>query len=436
MHRADRRRRGPGAVATGLTVLVLGAAACTGSSGEDRSHVDRTVKPEPVRWTAERTIAGVQPGGVTTDPVTGTTYVGGSVPAAAASSYSGPLIKGGTRKPVLWARSADGSWHEVALRVRSFYGAQATLASVSADGRLVGLGAVAGGAHANPRPSFFVGDARRVAEREQNFYVYGGENAVGIVSVAAGSRTLLMVGQWAPDGHRASGALWTSPDGTTYVRHDEIPGLGDSADGQRTTSPQAAAAVGDRFVVVGSVTDLTKAALSIVPAVWTSDGTSVELGSLPALAGQLGGPTAIACATPKPASGTCLTAGLVTQQGHDVLAAWTVDVGSNPTGPAHGTSVDVRGCPTPAPAPDLGQSVARPPRVRVSVDGAGSGWIVAATSRSGVACHVTHGAARPVTLPAACTPVAVQAPPGAESATNRPELVCADARGVQAYRQS
>ncbi len=80
----------------------------------------------------------------------------------------------------------------------SFYGAQATLASLSAYGRVVGLGAVAGGAHANPRPSFFVGGPTAVAEREQNFYVYGGENAVGIVSVAAGPRTLLMVGQWAP----------------------------------------------------------------------------------------------------------------------------------------------------------------------------------------------------------------------------------------------
>jgi hypothetical protein len=430
--RSAARRRRRAALTVGGVVLLLGASACTGSSGADRGNDDQNAKPEQLTWTAERTIDGLRPGGVTTDPVSGTTYVGGSLPASADSSYSGPLIKGGTRKPVLWARSAGGSWHEVPLKVTSFYGAQATLASLSANGRLNALGAVAGGAHANPRPSFFVGDATRVTEREQNFYVYGGENAVGIVGVAAGPSTLLMVGQWAPDGHRASGALWTSPDGVTYVRHDEIPGLGDSADGKRTTSPQAAAAVGDRFVVVGSVTDLSKPELSIVPAVWTSTGTAVSLGSLPAAAGQLGGPTAVACAAPNPPSGRCLAAGLVTEQGTEVLAAWTVTVG----GTARGTPVDLNGCSAPPLAPDPGESVARPARVRVSVDASGDGWVVASTGRGGVACRVTHGAARPVTVPAGCIPVAVQSPAGPDAGSSRPELVCADASGVRTDRQS
>lgn len=428
MRRTERRRLSA-AAAVGALALVLGVAACTGSSAGTDQRPDTV---EQLTWAAEQTIDGVRPGGISTDPVTGTTYVGGSLPASAASSYSGPLIKGGTRKPVLWARSVGGSWHEVTLRVTSFYGAQATLAALSADGRLVGLGAVAGGAHANPRPSFFVGDARGVAEREQNFYVYGGENAVGIVSVAAGPRTLLLVGQWAPDGHRASGALWTSPDGATYVRHDEIPGLGDSPDGKRTTSPQAAAAVGDRFVVVGSVTDLAQADLSIVPAVWTSDGTSVTLGRLPASTGQLGGPTAVACAAPDPPAGSCLAAGLLTQQGRQVLAAWTVAVGDT----ARGSPVRLAGCAAPAPAADPGETVPRPARVRVSVDYQGNGWLVASTSRAGVACRVSHGVARPVTVPAGCVPVAVQAAAGPEAAAGRPELICGDAAGVRAYRQS
>ncbi|MFL6099259.1 MAG: hypothetical protein ACJ71T_04825 [Actinomycetales bacterium] len=427
---ARRRRRA--ALTVGGVVLLLGASACTGSSGADHGNGGGSAKPEQLTWTAEQAIEGLRPGGVATDPVSGMTYVGGSLPASADSSYSGPLIKGGTRKPVLWARSTVGSWHEVPLKVRSFYGAQATLASISANGRLNALGAVAGGAHANPRPSFFVGDSTRVTEREQNFYVYGGENAVGIVSVAAGPSTLLMVGQWAPDGHRASGALWTSPDGGTYVRHDEIPGLGDSADGQRTTSPQAAAAVGDRFVVVGSVTDLSKPELSIVPAVWTSTGTAVTLGSLPTAAGRLGGPTAVACAAPSPPSGRCLTAGLVTERGTEVLAAWTVTVGET----ARGAPVDLNGCSAPPPAPDAGESVARPARVRVSVDANGDGWVVASTGRTGVACRVTRGTARPVTVPAGCIPVAVQSPAGPQAGSGRAELVCADARGVRTYRQS
>jgi hypothetical protein len=407
--------------AAALMVLLSAASSCTGSSGG--SHTGRTSKPVAMAWTLEQTIPDLRPGGVTTDPTTGTTYVGGSLPASAKSTYSGPLIKGGTRKPVLWSRDSHGAWHEVPLAVTSFYGAQATFASLSAYGRLVALGAVAGGAHANPRPSFFVGDAARLAEREQNFYVYGGENAVGIVSVAAGPRTLLMVGQWAPDGHRASGALWTSADGVRYVRHDEIPGLGDSGGGQVTTSPQAAAAVGDRFVVVGSVTDLTKPTLSVAPAVWTSDGTSVTAGSLPSPGGGFGGPTAIACA---PATSRCLAAGPVTANGRATMAAWRVDATGTPTG----RPLDLSGCPMPDPAPDPGESTARPPRIRVSVDDAGNGWLVAATSRAGVACRVRGTTVTPVTVPTGCVPIAVQA------VADRAGLVCANARGVTTYRQS
>lgn len=424
-----RGRRAAPTVAAAALLLVV--AACTSSSGSNHGGTDHRATTEVLSWTPEQRVDGLQPGGIATDLVDGTTYVGGSLPADATSSYSGPLIQGGTRKPSLWARPAGGTWHEVPLTVTSFYGAQATLASIGANGRVNALGAVAGGAHANPRPSFFVGDASRVVEREQNFYVYGGENAVGIVSVAAGPHLFLMVGQWAPDGHRASGALWTSADGVRYVRHDEIPGLGDSADGQRTTSPQAAAPVGDRFVVVGSITDLSKAQLSIVPAVWTSTGTQVDLGTLPARAGQLGGPSTVACAASSGSAGRCLTAGLVAGGGGEVLVAWTIAVGDT----AVGAPVDLGGCAAPAPAPDPGESVARPARVRVSIGQDGDGWIVASTGRAGVACRVTHGAAHPVSVPAGCVPVAVQAPAGPDAATARPVLVCTTAAGLQTYRQ-
>src|SRR4051794_24380021 len=306
MRRADRARIVAAAAAVATLTFSATLTSCTSASEPDTPDGPHPAKLK-LTWVADQTIPDVSPTGIATDPTTGATYVGGSLPATATSSYSGPLIKGGTRKPVLWVRSPDGRWQQTRLTVTSFYGAQATLASLSAYGRVVGLGAVAGGAHANPRPSFFVGRPDHVAEREQNFYVYGGENAVGIVSMAAGPRTLLMVGQWAPDGHRASGALWTSPDGVRYVRHDEIPGLGDSADGRRTTSPQAAAAIGDRFVVVGSVTDLTKPALSVAPAVWASDGTTATAGSLPSPGGGFRGSPANASALPTnpcPASGS------------------------------------------------------------------------------------------------------------------------------------
>jgi hypothetical protein len=422
-------------MAAATTLALAALTGCTSGSAPDHPDGPRPAKVD-LTWVADQTLPDVSPGGIATDPTTGTTYVGGSLPAAAASSYSGPLIKGGTRKPVLWVRRPDGGWQQARLLVTSFYGAQATLAALSAYGRVMALGAVAGGAHANPRPSFFAGTLERVAEREQGFYVYGGENAVGIVSMAAGPKTLLMVGQWAPDGHRASGALWTSPDGTRYVRHDQIPGLGDSQNGQRTTSPQAAAAIGDRFVIVGSVTDLSRPKLSIAPAVWLSDGTSVSPGTLPAPATKLGGPSAIACAPTagEPSAGTCLTAGLLTAAGAQAMSAWRVDV----TGSATGVPLDLQDCPAPAPAPDPGESTPRPPRVRVSVSSDGRGWIVASTSRSGIACRVDGASVRAVTVPAGCLPVAVQAPPtGTATAgtAGRAELICADGHGVTTYRQ-
>jgi hypothetical protein len=430
IHRTYRIDRSAGRSLRTVTVaalLALGTslASCSGSSDGSR-HGVKPVTPDRLSWTAEQTIPGIRPDGIATDPTTGTTYIGGSLPASAKSTYSGPLIKGGSRKPVLWARDPQDAWHQVALRVTSFYGAQATFASLSSYGRLVALGAVAGGAHANPRPSFFVGSATQAAEREQNFYVYGGENAVGIVSVAAGPTTLLMVGQWAPDGHRASGALWTSPDGLRYVRHDQIPGLGDSAGGQVTTSPQAAAAIGDRFVVVGSVTDLTKPTLSVAPAVWSSDGRSVTAGSLPSPTGRYGGPTAIACAQ-SPAR--CLAAGSLTADGVATMAAWRIDATGTPTGQA----LDLGGCRAPDPAPDPGETTPRPARIRVSVDDHGDGWVVASTSRAGLACRVVGSTVKPVTVPAGCIPIAVQAAAGS---SGRPELICANARGVTTYRQS
>lgn len=436
MRRADRRRtRAEVAALATLTVAAAALTGCTSGSAPDTPDGPRPAKVQTT-WVVEQSIPDVRPDGIATDPTTGLVYLGGSLPAAATSAYSGPLIKGGTRKPVLWVHPAGGGWREAAVKVTSFYGAQATLASLSAYGRLVGLGAVAGGAHANPRPSFFVGGPAGVSEREQGFYVYGGENAVGIVSVAAGPRTLLLVGQWAPDGHRASGALWTSSDGTRYVRHDEIPGLGDSAGGQRTTSPQAAAAVGDRFVVVGSTTDLTRPKLWVAPAVWLSDGTSVTPGTLPAPASLLGGPSTIACAPTagQSSASTCLAAGLLTAGGGDHLAAWLVDV----TGSATGHQLDLRGCPAPAAAPEPGETTPRAPRVRVSVSADGRGWLVASTSRAGIACRFDGSAVRPVTVPTGCLPIAVQAPPAGTATAGEPgraELVCADGHGVTTYRQ-
>jgi hypothetical protein len=416
-----------------LAVAVMATSACTGSSGTTSPRATGSTAPQRLSWIQDATIPGIAPGSVTTDPVTGETYLGGSLPAAASSAYKGPLIQGGTRKPVLWERSATGGWHEARITVTSFYGAQATLASMSSYQRLTALGAVAGGAHANPRPSFFTGGPGGISEHEQKFDTWGGENAIGIVGVAAGPSRLLMVGQWAPDGHRASGALWTSADGRTYVRHDRIPGLGDSLGGRRTTAPLAASYAAGRFVVVGSVTDLTKPGLSIVPAVWLSDGLSVIQGTLSAGAGELGGPTDVACDAPPSGPVQCLAGGLLTVRGAQTLRAWRIAVSGAPASAVTGHELDVAGCLTPPPAPDPGSSTPRAATVRVSVGPDGSGWVVASTSRSGVACRISGTTARPVTLPAGCVPAAVEAVPVASGRPSVAALVCTGAAGVTTY---
>jgi hypothetical protein len=76
--------------------------------------------------------------------------------------------------------------------------------------------------------------------------------------------------------------------------------------------------------------------------------------------------------------------------------------------------------------------------VRVSVSSDGRGWLVASTSRAGIACRWDGSAVRAVTVPVGCRPIAVQAPPAGTATPGEPgraELVCADAHGVTTYRQ-
>jgi hypothetical protein len=428
----------------GLAAVSLTVSACTGSSGDRPTNTPRP--PVSISWSKVGSLPNVRATSFAADEFSGTVYVGGSLPASAASAYSGPLIKGGVRKPVLWTGRST-TWAQAQLEVTSFYGAQATLASLGAFGdRVVALGAAAGGAHANPRPSFFTGGPRELVEHEQNFYVYGGENAVGITSVAAAVQTFLMVGQWAPDGHRASGAIWTSPDGTAFTRHDVIPGLADSAGGQRTTSPQGVDVEAGRFVIVGSQTDLTKPSLSVAPAVWTSiDGTSVTTGHLQSNDGVLGGPSTVGCGSEHPAQlpsplpddyvlpGSCVAAGMVSAAGRQELAGWRISLGDSGTDAAEGRQLALVGCPAPRAAPDPGNPTPRMPTVRATMGPDGVGWIVASTSAAGVVCRIDRaGTARATTLPQGCVPQSVQ-PMSGSAVEPRVEVFCAVPGGVDVY---
>ncbi len=432
------RRTALVALAAPAALLALLAAGCTGSS-ERRAAPRPSPRPEPLTWTAERVLPGVRPGGITTDPTSGLVYVGGSTPAVRSPAYDGPIYAEVKRRPVLWQRDLGGRWRETHLHVTSFYGAQATLSSVSAAGRVMALGTAIGGAHANPRPSFFTGAAGGLSEHTQAFEVYGGPNALAITAAGAGAREFVMVGQWAPDRHQASGAVWTSPDGESFVRHDAIPGFGDSADGRRTTSPFAVSTLDGAFVIVGSTLSIGGGDLTIDPGLWLSaDGTRVRAGTMGRPAGTSGGPTALACqgsatssqpvGTAGPGAAGCLAAGMVQSAGASRLAAWRVS--AHPA--ATGSLVDVRGCPTPPPAPQLGSAAPGPREatVRVAIGPDGSGWLVASTGSAGVACQVVGQVARRVTVPAGCLPVGVLAPRAGSAV-----LVCADATGVRTYRR-
>jgi hypothetical protein len=182
------------------------------------------------------------------------------------------------------------------------------------------------------------------------------------------------------------------------------------------------------------VTDLTKPGLSIVPAVWLSDGQSVVPGPLQAGAGQLGGPTDVTCdAPPAGRPVQCLGAGLLTGRGAQTLQAWRIDVTGAPASAVSGHELDLTGCAAPPPAPDPGSPTPRAPTVRVSVGPDGAGWVVASTSRSGVACRVTGSTARPVTLPPGCVPTAVEEVRGPADQAPVAVLVCTAAAGATTY---
>ena len=100
------------------------------------------------------------------------------------------------------------------------------------------------------------------------------------------------------------------------------------------------------------MTDLTQPGLSIVPAVWLSDGLTVTAGTMASAKGELGGPTDVACG---PVTNTqpveCLAAGLLTVAGKQALRAWRIDVTGQPAGGAVGHELDLRACAAPPPAP-------------------------------------------------------------------------------------
>ncbi len=181
------------------------------------------------------------------------------------------------RAPGAWTTTDGRSWHSVPLIPHTVYAGQAELIAVgAAAGRITVLGQAFGGAHSNPRLTFWTGSTGILVEHEQPFEMFGGPHAIATNDAAALPDTALMVGQWDGPTGRYGAAVWTSADGVTWHRDADDPALA-SAPGEQTSALGAAAGP-DGFLVAG---DTLRGAL-LAPLVWTSpDGKAWRRIALP-----------------------------------------------------------------------------------------------------------------------------------------------------------
>ncbi|MFG2038436.1 hypothetical protein [Dactylosporangium sp. NPDC048998] len=238
-------------------------------------------RPSPsavsVRWQAAPDIA---PGLAVTDVVScGDSWY------AVGGTRTGPDVTA----PGLF-RSADGrSWQALRVEPVSVYGPQNLLYSAGcAGGRLVALGATAGGVHANPRTSSWVamlpdGPLREVPAR---FELFGGNAAIGVNAVAAGTRGFVLAGNRIGANGRAGAVVWQSSDGGQFALVDGDPAL--SSDADAMTEASAAAALADgTWLLAGALQRHNSPGAAREPLVWRStDGVAWQREVLPDAAGD------------------------------------------------------------------------------------------------------------------------------------------------------
>lgn len=202
---------------------------------------------------------------------------------------------GGTRTapdgtaPGLW-RSADGvSWQPLPVQTVSVYGPMNLLYSAGcAGGRLVALGATAGGVHANPRTSSWVaalpdGPLREVPAR---FELFGGNDAIGVNAVAAGPRGFVLAGNRVGANGRPGAVVWHSADGGQFALVDSDPALS-SDDGAMTGASAAGVLADGTWLLAGAVQRHGSPGAAREPVVWRSaDGVAWQREALPGAAGD------------------------------------------------------------------------------------------------------------------------------------------------------
>jgi hypothetical protein len=233
------------------------------------------------------------------------------------------------RAPAAWTTDGHG-WRPVELHPTTGYGKQAefTRYAVLRD-RILVWGLAFGGAHSNPRPTSWAGDADRLTEYEQGMETFGGPHAVGQYGEAGARDTGLIVGQWDRAGGGYGAAAWTSTDGDTWTRVDDPALTGGT---REQTSAEGVAAQGNGFLIVGnSIGDRMQATA------WSSpDGSSYRRLTVPDAAGAEA--TKVDCAT----GAVCAIVGARTT-GRRQAVCWPVhgpSIGKPTTGPT-GDTLDV-----------------------------------------------------------------------------------------------
>lgn len=240
------------------------------------------------------------------------------------TTFTAETLATGAGRMIVAGRSSDpdrptmliteaGAVREVRLTPESPYGRTAGLSSVAIkDGQVYALGGDRGGAHANVRWSIWSGTLDAVAEREQSFRSFGGQDAGSLRSIVIGPDGPMIIGNWGSP-HGLTITVWTVREGR-WTRHDSA-GTALASTTAELLSERAAAVTRDRVIIAGTALGLTRG-LKPRPAVWTqAAGTSTWHRTDLPLDGTAGSALDLDCAD------ECLVAGVV--EGH--VAAWSGD---------------------------------------------------------------------------------------------------------------
>jgi hypothetical protein len=185
------------------------------------------------------------------------------------------LAPDGTTAPALWTSRDGVDFTPMPVEPVSYYGPHNILFDVACrGGDVVAVGAMNGGVHGNPRTSTWVSlDGGPLREKPSGLPLYGGENAIGVGPLTAGTPGFLITGDRVDRRGGPGAAVWTSPDGVTFTIRDGDPALESDAAGG--TAIAAATPVDDAYAAVGSITPPGSPLAARDPLAWmSSDGVT------------------------------------------------------------------------------------------------------------------------------------------------------------------